>query len=109
MASRFSTVKRKLETMRYPEPLDPLSVPLAEHLVDDLVHTTQSYANLKKQHNKTVQEFGSAADKVSRDQRHIPAHLCLARPTDIPAHAHARPPTPTLPLPLWDTSGRSPI
>ncbi|UPQ97518.1 hypothetical protein HOP50_01g08130 [Chloropicon primus] len=50
--------------MKYPEPLDKLSVPLAEHLVDDLVHTTESYRNLKLQHNKTVQEFGSAADKL---------------------------------------------
>ena len=62
--SRFTTVKRKLETMKYPEPLDKLSVPLAEHLVDDLVHTTESYRNLKLQHNRTVQEYGDTASQL---------------------------------------------
>lgn len=62
---KFHVVKRKLETMKYSEPLDKLSVPLAEHLVDDLVHTTKSYRNLKLQHNHAMQELGETSGKLN--------------------------------------------
>ena len=47
---RLGALKRKLEAMQYTDALDVRSAPLVERLVEDLLHTTESYRALKVRH-----------------------------------------------------------
>jgi len=40
-------LKRKLESLQYTDEFDRRSAPLVQKLLDDLVHTTESYRALK--------------------------------------------------------------
>lgn len=59
-------LRRKLEALGYTQPLDPVSGPLVQALVDDLVHTTESYRQLKLQCAKQAQELGAFESKASQ-------------------------------------------
>uniref|UniRef100_A0A061RMJ2 Centrosomal protein of 135 kDa n=1 Tax=Tetraselmis sp. GSL018 TaxID=582737 RepID=A0A061RMJ2_9CHLO len=52
----FSLLCRKLEALNYTDSLEPSSAPLVQKLVDDLVHTTESYRALKLKASKHEQE-----------------------------------------------------
>ena len=61
---RITLLKRKLQALNYTQPLDNSSAALVEALVDDLVHTTESYRALKLQASRQGQEinqFGNQA------------------------------------------------
>lgn len=55
-AKNFALLARKLEALNYNDQLDPVSAPLVQKLVDDLVHTTESYRALKLKNAKAGQE-----------------------------------------------------
>ncbi len=44
---RLSQLRKKLQALQYKEGLDDSSAPLVEKLVTDLLHTTDSYRDLK--------------------------------------------------------------
>jgi hypothetical protein len=62
---QLSLLRRKLDALSYAEPLDPVSGPLVHKILDDLVHTTESYRTLKLQHARQAQEISSFTTKVS--------------------------------------------
>ncbi|EIE18515.1 hypothetical protein COCSUDRAFT_49237 [Coccomyxa subellipsoidea C-169] len=57
-------LKRKLDALSYMEPVDEHSAPLVQRLVDDLVHTTESYRGLKQQSLTHHHHISSLNDKV---------------------------------------------
>ena len=57
-------LRRKLEALSYTEKLDATSGALVERLVDDLVHTTESYRTLKMQAAKQAAETEACQSKV---------------------------------------------
>lgn len=57
-------LRRKLEALGYTDPVDQLSAPLIQHLVDDLVRTTDSYRSVKLQCAKHAQEISTFHTKV---------------------------------------------
>ncbi|GIL57051.1 hypothetical protein Vafri_12185 [Volvox africanus] len=52
-------LRRKLDALSYSEPLDPSSAPLVQKLIEDLVHTTDSYRVTKQQCLKQSQEMAA--------------------------------------------------
>lgn len=58
-------LKRKLEALNYTEPLDAASASLVNHLVNDLVRTTDSYRSIKLQAAQYAQEVATFNTKVS--------------------------------------------
>lgn len=74
----FALLSRKLEALSYTDPLDPVSAPLVQKLVDDLVHTTESYRGLKLRSAKQAQEAEQWQGKVQ------PAFTALQTETRIP-------------------------
>ena len=63
-ANEIDMLQRKLAALSYHEPLDAASAPLASRLLDDLIHTTESYRQLKLQLNARGQEMGVYHSKV---------------------------------------------
>lgn len=60
----ITVLKRKLEALNYRDVFDQQSAPLVQKLVDDLVHTTESYRSLKLQSAKRAQEIEEQCSKV---------------------------------------------
>ena len=67
----FTLLCRKLEALNYSDPLDRESAPLVQKLVDDLVHTTESYRGLKLRSAKQGQESEQWQSKVLPSSFHI--------------------------------------
>lgn len=57
-------LRRKLEALGYTDPLDIVSVPLVQKLVEDLVRTTDSCRSLKLQCAKQAEEVSTFNTKV---------------------------------------------
>lgn len=58
-------LKRKLSALNYTETVDNVSAPLVQRLVDDLVHTTESYRGLKHHCTSLSQHISGLNDKAS--------------------------------------------
>lgn len=58
-------LRRKLEALNYTEPLDAGSAGLVNHLVNDLIRTTDSYRSIKLQAAQYAQEVATFNTKVS--------------------------------------------
>ncbi|EFJ50664.1 basal body protein [Volvox carteri f. nagariensis] len=56
---QLAVLRRKLDALGYSELLDPSSAPLVQKLVEDLVHTTDSYRLIKQQCSKQAQEMAA--------------------------------------------------
>ena len=63
-------LKRKLDALSYMEPVDEHSAPLVQKLVDDLVHTTESYRGLKQQSLTHHHHISNLNDKVFQHTDH---------------------------------------
>lgn len=61
---QLAMLRRKLDALSYSEDLDSSSAPLVQKLVDDLVHTTDSYRVLKQQCSKQAQEIAAFDSRV---------------------------------------------
>lgn len=61
---RLSQLRKKLQALQYKEGLDDSSAPLVEKLVADLLHTTDSYRDLKLQVATKAQELDDGHNKV---------------------------------------------
>ena len=61
---RLSQLRKKLQALQYKEGLDDSSAPLVEKLVADLLHTTESYRDLKLQVATKAQELEDGHNKV---------------------------------------------
>ena len=70
---RLSQLRKKLQALQYKEDLDDSSAPLVDKLVTDLLHTTDSYRDLKLQVATKVQELEDGRNKVC--SQHTPDHL----------------------------------
>jgi centrosomal protein CEP135 len=57
-------LRRKLQALNYNDSLDVGSCDLVQNLVNDLVHTTESYRALKQQSDQQQQEIASFRSKV---------------------------------------------
>ena len=57
-------LKRKLQALNYSNPVDAHSADLVQNLVNDLVHTTESYRGLKQQCDRQHTEISSFQSKV---------------------------------------------
>ncbi len=57
-------LRRKLDALSYDHPVDDLSAPLVQRLVDDLVHTTESYRCLKQQSVALTDHTSDLNDKA---------------------------------------------
>lgn len=62
-------LRRKLQALNYSDHLDPGSCDLVQNLVNDLIHTTESYRGLKQQSDRQQQEIASFRSKVSTPLR----------------------------------------
>jgi hypothetical protein len=60
-----AALRRRLEALGYSEALEGQSVPLVSKLVDDLVHTTESYRSLKINCARQATEINAFEQKVS--------------------------------------------
>ena len=60
----LTLLRRKLSLLSYPEHLDDSSAPLVQRLVDDLIHTTESYRHLKTQLDARGQDLSEYHAKV---------------------------------------------
>ena len=57
-------LRRKLDLLEYDEPLGTGSEALVSRLVDDLIHTTESYRDIKTALTAKGQELSQHASKV---------------------------------------------
>jgi uncharacterized protein with ATP-grasp and redox domains len=74
-------LKRKLEALNYTEPLDAASASLVNHLVSDLIRTTDSYRSIKLQASQYAQEVATFNTKVG-------SKCCCYRHTGTRADDH---------------------
>ena len=58
-------LRRKLDLLEYNEPLGAGSEELVSRLVDDLIHTTESYRDIKTALNARNKELSQHASKVA--------------------------------------------
>lgn len=61
---KLSQLRKKLEALNYKQPLETVSAPLVDKLVTDLLHTTDSYRDLKLQVAKKSQDIEDNQHKV---------------------------------------------
>ncbi|KAL3151588.1 Centrosomal protein 135kDa, isoform B [Trebouxia sp. C0009 RCD-2024] len=61
---KLSQLNKKLEALNYKEPLQTDSAPLVDKLVTDLLHTTDSYRDLKLQVARQSQNIADSQHKV---------------------------------------------
>lgn len=61
---KLSQLRKKLEALNYKQPLETVSAPLVDKLVADLLHTTDSYRDLKLQVAKKSQDIEDNQHKV---------------------------------------------
>lgn len=64
-----AALRRKLEALGYADALDEHSVPLVSKLVDDLVHTTESYRSLKITCARQATELQAFQQKLEGSQQ----------------------------------------
>lgn len=72
---KLSQLRKKLEALNYKQPLEASSAPLVDKLVTDLLHTTDSYRDLKLQVAKKSQEVEDSQHKV---HQHVQPNHCSA-------------------------------
>lgn len=65
-------LRRKLEALNYTEPLDAGSASLVNHLVNDLIRTTDGYRSIKLQAAQYAQEVATFNTKVSTAAAQVP-------------------------------------
>ena len=94
---RLGALKRKLEAMQYTDALDVRSAPLVERLVEDLLHTTESYRALKIRNSRTLQDLEAGDGQVR------PPPLPLFHPSPFALH-----PFPPFTLPPALSRARGP-
>lgn len=70
---RLSQLRKKLHALQYKEGLDDSSAPLVDKLVTDLLHTTDSYRDLKLQVATKAQELEDGRNKV--DSQRLQDHF----------------------------------
>ena len=58
MERKFTSLRKRLDQMGYRQPLGVESLPLAERLFGDLLHTTESLKNAKLQLGKQKEQKG---------------------------------------------------
>ena len=58
MERKFTSLRKRLDQMGYRQPLGVESLPLAERLFGDLLHTTESLKNAKIQLSKQKEQKG---------------------------------------------------
>lgn len=58
MERKFTSLRKRLDQMGYRQPLGVESLPLAERLFGDLLHTTESLKNTKVQLSKQKEQKG---------------------------------------------------
>lgn len=95
---RLSQLRKKLEALNYKEPLDNGSAVLVDKLVADLLHTTDSYRDLKLHVAKKSQDVEDSQHKVvgndyhaaDRKVAHKPERLQTRMSTHIGGWANAR-------------------
>lgn len=69
---KLSQLRKKLEALNYKEPLHTDTAPLVDKLVTDLLHTTDSYRDLKLQVARQSQDI---ADNQHKVHHHVqPSH-----------------------------------
>lgn len=61
---QFGLLKRKLDALNYTHPVEAVSAPLVQALLDDLVHTTEAYRALKLETNKQGQQIYTFDNQV---------------------------------------------
>lgn len=61
---KLSQLRKKLEALNYKQPLETVSAALVDKLVTDLLHTTDSYRDLKLQVAKKSQDIEDNQHKV---------------------------------------------
>ena len=61
---RLNQLRKTLQALKYKEALDDSSAPLVDKLVADLLHTTDSYRDLKLQVASKSQEIQDGHNKV---------------------------------------------
>ena len=66
---KLSQLRKKLEALNYKQPLETVSAPLVDKLVTDLLHTTDSYRDLKLQVAKKSQDIEDSHHKVHAHMR----------------------------------------
>jgi len=71
MKPALDLLKRKLDALNYVEPVDEFSEPLVQRLLDDLVHTTESYRGLKHQTSALNQHISNLNDKAGFMSCHV--------------------------------------
>ena len=74
----LTLLRRKLSLLSYPEHLDDSSASLVQRLVDDLIHTTESYRNLKTQLDARGQDLSEYYAKVCLCLAHTLMSRCSA-------------------------------
>ncbi|KAK3289417.1 hypothetical protein CYMTET_3154 [Cymbomonas tetramitiformis] len=62
--ARLAQLRRKLESLNYGDTFDLSSVPLIQKLLDDLVHTTESYRALKLRNSSSSHELETYKAKL---------------------------------------------
>eukprot|EP00803_Ostreobium_quekettii_P006651 evm.model.scf_534.11 EVM.evm.TU.scf_534.11 scf_534:64730-78765(+) len=75
-ARELTLLKRKLEALNYTQDVDASSAPLVQALVEDLVHTTESYRALKLQSSRQGQEihqFNNQVEVLRKDAGRLTA------------------------------------
>lgn len=60
----LALLRRKLQALNYSAPVDAQSADLVQCLINDLVHTTESYRGLKQQCDGQQAEISSFQSKV---------------------------------------------
>lgn len=63
---KLSQLRKKLQALQFKESLDDSSAPLVDKLVTDLLHTTDSYRDLKLQVANKAQELEDGRNKVCK-------------------------------------------
>ena len=66
MERRFTGLRKRLDQLGYRQPLGVESLPLAERLFGDLLHTTESLKNAKLQLGKHKEQKGKRLRVVGR-------------------------------------------
>ena len=64
-SEELGLLRKKLFLLEYPGSFDADSAPLIERLVDDLIHTTESYRDLKAQSDHQQTKIDTFSSKVS--------------------------------------------
>lgn len=79
-------LRRKLEALNYTEPLDAASASLVNHLVNDLIRTTDSYRSIKLQAAQYAQEVATFNTKVCSCRLQMAPRACIHLIPDAKLH-----------------------